>query len=86
MTKKQEDVLDADMIKGVIEKMREPGMTVQPKDGKYTVTGISSKVTGYRIVDGKLVRVVPFRAGIKKRNADRIAKQWGKKNPRRSGG
>lgn len=36
-------------------------------------------VTGVKVKDGKLVRVVPFRAGIKKRNADRLAKQWGKK-------
>lgn len=43
-------------------------------------------LAGYRIKDGKLVRVVPFRAGIKKRNADRLAKQWAKKNPGRTRG
>lgn len=70
-------VLDEKMIKGAIEKMREPGMTIKPdKDGKYTVTGISSKVTGYRIVDGKLVRVRPFMAGAKSRKAARLEKQW----------
>jgi hypothetical protein len=35
-------------------------------------------VKGYRVKDGKLVRIVPFMAGAKKRKADRAAKAWAK--------
>lgn len=36
----------------------------------------SKAVTGVKIVDGKLVRKIGFRAGIKKRAADRKVKAW----------
>lgn len=33
-------------------------------------------LSGYKIKDGKLVRVRPFMAGAKQRKAARQAKQW----------
>jgi hypothetical protein len=44
-------------------------------------------VKGVKVKDGKLVRVRPFLAGKKERDAARLAKRWeAKKSPRRSEG
>jgi hypothetical protein len=39
-------------------------------------------VTGITIKNGKITRKIGFRAGIKKRNAARLAKQWQAKSAR----
>lgn len=43
-------------------------------------------ISGYKIKDGKLVRVIGYMAKNKRLKAAREAAAWAKKNPRRSGG
>jgi hypothetical protein len=43
-------------------------------------------VKGVKVKDGRLVRVKTYMAGKRKLKADRLAKQWAKKSPRRSEG
>lgn len=43
-------------------------------------------ITNVTIKDGKIVRKATFRAGIKKRSAARLAKQWAAKSANRPQG